>query len=192
MVRRVFAGCRQSLLRDGPSRRCLCNPCIGARTSTPRCPSDALTRFFSEGFGLSPRGRGSAHRIIPAAASAGSEISGLQSFSDVRAPMLAWPPGCSHPIHGLSILRFVRALDRRRSETWRQLWHAPSCRISIDGRPGRIHHAVLGWLPAPSSGIATCLNRAIDMAGLSPAGLQPCRLLPPSLAHRGIISVQLY
>jgi len=27
-------------------------------------------------------------------------------------------------------------------------------------------------------GIATCLNRAIGMAGLSPAGLQPCRLLP--------------
>ena len=27
-------------------------------------------------------------------------------------------------------------------------------------------------------GIATCLNRAIGMAGLSPAGLQPCRLPP--------------
>ena len=32
-----------------------------------------------------------------------------------------------------------------------------------------------------SCGIATYLNRAIDMAGLSPAGLQPCRLLPRSL-----------
>jgi hypothetical protein len=30
-------------------------------------------------------------------------------------------------------------------------------------------------------GIATCLNRAIGMAGLSPAGLQPCRLLPGSV-----------
>ena len=30
-------------------------------------------------------------------------------------------------------------------------------------------------------GITTCLNRAIDMAGLSPAGLQPCRPLPRSL-----------
>ena len=27
-------------------------------------------------------------------------------------------------------------------------------------------------------GIATCLNRAIGMAGLSPAGLRPCRPLP--------------
>jgi hypothetical protein len=40
-------------------------------------------------------------------------------------------------------------------------------------------YAVLGWLPAPSSGIATCLNRAIDMTGLSPVGSQPCRLLRP-------------
>ena len=30
-------------------------------------------------------------------------------------------------------------------------------------------------------GIATCLNRATGMAGLSPAGLQPCRLLRPPL-----------
>ncbi len=33
-------------------------------------------------------------------------------------------------------------------------------------------------------GIATCLNRAIGMAGLSPAGLQPCRLLPRSVRER--------
>jgi len=33
-------------------------------------------------------------------------------------------------------------------------------------------------LPVMNCGIATCLNRAIGMAGLSPAGLRPCRLLP--------------
>ena len=37
------------------------------------------------------------------------------------------------------------------------------------------------WLPTMNCGIATCLNRAIDMTGLSPAGLQPCRLLPRSI-----------
>jgi hypothetical protein len=36
-------------------------------------------------------------------------------------------------------------------------------------------------LPAPSTGIATCLNRAIGTAGLSPAGFRPCRLLLPPL-----------
>jgi hypothetical protein len=30
-------------------------------------------------------------------------------------------------------------------------------------------------------GIAACLNRAIGMAGLSPAELQPCRLFPRSV-----------
>jgi len=31
------------------------------------------------------------------------------------------------------------------------------------GRPGLIHHAELGSLPAPSSGIATRLTRAIEL-----------------------------
>ena len=146
---------------------------------TPRSPSDAFTRFFSEGVGLPHGGRGSALRTFPATASAGRAISGLQSFSNVRAPVLARPPDCSHRIHGPSIVRSTRALDGMRSLAWRQLWHAPSCRFSMNGQPGRLHHAVLGWLPAPSSGIATCLNRAIDMTGLSPVGSQPCRLLRP-------------
>ena len=46
------------------------------------------------------------------------------------------------------------------------------------GRPGRLHHASPGWLPIPGCGIATCPTWAIDTAGLAPAGLQPCRLLP--------------
>ena len=61
---------------------------------------------------------------------------------------------------------------------------APTASPICDGRPGRLRHASLGWLPAPSCGIATCLNRAIDMTGLSPVGLQPCRLLPdPYMRH---------
>ena len=46
------------------------------------------------------------------------------------------------------------------------------------GRPGRLHHASPGWLPIPGCGIATCPTWAVDTAGLAPAGLQPCRLLP--------------
>jgi len=36
-------------------------------------------------------------------------------------------------------------------------------------------------------GIATCLNRAIDMAELPSAGLRPCRPLPYSLLRRGLV-----
>ena len=45
-------------------------------------------------------------------------------------------------------------------------------------QPGRLHHAMDVRLPNTNCGIATYLNRAINMAGLSPAGLQPCRPLP--------------
>jgi hypothetical protein len=50
----VFAGCRQSLLEDGPSRHYLCDPCAGARTPTPPRSSAAHVRFFTEDTGLTP------------------------------------------------------------------------------------------------------------------------------------------
>ena len=50
----VFAGRRQSLLRDGPSRHYLCDPCAGARTPTPPRSPAAHIRFFTEDTGLTP------------------------------------------------------------------------------------------------------------------------------------------
>lgn len=76
-------------------------------------------------------------------------ISRLQSFTHVQAPTLARPPGCAH---------------RKGSKPL--------------GQPGRLRHAELSGLPTLSSGIASCPIRASDTAGLAPAGLQPCRLLP--------------
>ena len=83
------------------------------------------------------------------ATSTTGDISGLQSFHNVQAPILVRPSGCTH--HWIS---------------------------KCPGRPGRLHHASPGWLPIPRCGITTCLNRAIGTAGLSPAGLRPCRPLP--------------
>ncbi len=41
-----------------------------------------------------------------------------------------------------------------------RLARPPDCsrRFIAEGRPGRLHHASLGWLPAPRCGIATCVN----------------------------------
>ena len=61
LIRQVFAGCRQSLLGDGPSRRYLCNPSIGAWTLIPGCLSGALVRFFPESHSLSHVAPTSAH-----------------------------------------------------------------------------------------------------------------------------------
>jgi hypothetical protein len=47
------------------------------------------------------------------------------------------------------------------------------------GPPGLSHHASPGRLPAPGCGVASRSTWTTDVTGLSPAGSQPCRLLPP-------------
>ncbi len=96
LLRRVFAGCHQSLLEAGPSRHYPCNPCVGAWTPTPQCPSGALARFFPEDNGLTSDVTRSAHQHIPIMQLQPGIISGLQSFRYVQAPTLARPPGCTH------------------------------------------------------------------------------------------------
>ena len=80
----------------GPSRRYLRNPCPGAWTRTPQCPFGALTRFFPKGIGLTSVGTGSAHQTHPQCNFNDGRISGLQSFANVQAPILARPPDCTH------------------------------------------------------------------------------------------------
>lgn len=46
LVPKVFAGYSESLLEVGPSRRCLCDPCIGAWVLTPPRLCGAIIRFF--------------------------------------------------------------------------------------------------------------------------------------------------
>ena len=46
LFRQVFAGCCEPLLEGGPSRRYLCDPCIGAWVRTPPRLSGALVCFF--------------------------------------------------------------------------------------------------------------------------------------------------
>jgi len=66
LIRVVFAGCCQPLLRTGPSRHYLCNPCEGDWTHTPPCSSGAYTHFFPKDFGLTPWQTRSAHRTTAA------------------------------------------------------------------------------------------------------------------------------
>jgi len=79
-----------------------------------------------------------------------NNISRLQSFTNVQAPILASSPDCSYRYAFLSYIR----------------------------QPDRLRHAMNMWLPYMNRGIATHLNRAIDATGLSPARLRSCRPLP--------------
>ena len=147
----VFAGCRQPLLGDGPSRRYLCDPCVGARTHTPPRSSAALVRCFTEDTGLTPRETGSTRGFTP-------------------TQQLRWGAvyrGCSHSI----TFGLLRSLD---------LQVAPTAAPKDAEPPGLSHHAEPGRLPDPGSGVASCPTRTTDTAGLSPAGSQPCRLLLPA------------
>ena len=65
LVQRVFAGCRQSLLGVGPSRRYLCESFPTCLDPYPGCSCGALTRFFPQDFGLPHVRNGSAQCIFP-------------------------------------------------------------------------------------------------------------------------------
>lgn len=119
LVQRVLAGCCQSLLGKGPSRRYLCNPCPGAWTHTPGRLSGASIRFFPESSSLATSLQSSARPALIASNFRDVIISRRQSFRYVQAPWLASPPGCSY-----------RAGSRR-------------C-----GQPGRLRHA-MDWESPP-------------------------------------------
>ncbi len=125
--------------------------CVDAWTHTPLSSSGAHTQFFPKDSGLASQEPRSADRTTPAMQLLqGAVISGRQSFASLQAPTLARPPGCPDPSAS----------------------HAEPL--------GRLHHASPGQLPAPSCGIATCPIWAIDTVGLTPTGLQSCRLLLPT------------
>ncbi len=156
LLRRVFAGCCEPLLEDGGSRRCLHSPCVGAWTRTPPLPPGAFARFFPGGIGLTFRTTRSAHEIPLQCNFNRETLSGLQSFLYVQAPTLARPPDCTDR-WGLSPRAAGPFTPRNEPE-----------------------------VTLRNCGIATCLNRAIDMTGLAPAGLWPCRPLPESAENAAI------
>ena len=96
LLRRVFAGCRQPLLGDGPSRRYLRESFSGCLDPYPGASPGAHTRFFPGNIGLHRLKTGSAKRHNPYRDFRTGLITGLQSFSDVQASGFARHPGRSY------------------------------------------------------------------------------------------------
>jgi len=176
LFRKVFAGCCQSLLTDGPSRRYLLNLCIGAWTPTPPRSTGAFTRFFPVNISLTFAATSSARETtaIIAISMANLFRSCNHSFM-FRLPYLLAPPIAptadtffSSPWLKLSLTQFVVP----KYLLWFHLNH------HVPGQSGRLHHAMDVWLLYTNCGIATYLNRAIDTTGLSPVRLRPYRPLP--------------
>jgi hypothetical protein len=91
LFRRVFAGCCEPLLDDGPSRRYLCDPCTGAWVRTPPRPSGAGVRCFPLGIGLPLGSRGSARETSRNAAFRGEKFRGCNHSLMFRLPCLLGP-----------------------------------------------------------------------------------------------------
>ena len=147
----VFAGCCETLLARGPSRRYL-------RTSFPRClvPSPgaspgAPARYFPGHRGLRQLGSGSATR--PHA---------------VRRLLYGGPSrGCRHAL-------MFRPLGLLATQV------APTAGPHRDaGQPWLLRPSIARFVPLPCLGYASRLHRAIDGVGThTPLDLRPCRPLP--------------
>jgi hypothetical protein len=145
----VFAGCRQSLLGDGPSRRYL-------RKSFPRCldpypgaPHGASARFFPGGIGLPRVANGSAMRNDRATTSARNRFRGY-----------------SHSF-------IFRPLDLLATQV------VPTAAPLGAGQPWLLRPRISQVVTSLRSGYASRLNRAIDGARTSTSpDLRPCRPLP--------------
>ena len=92
LFRQVFAGCCESLLDDGPSRRYLHGPCTGAWVRTPPRPNGVLVRFFPLGIGLPLGSRGSARERSRNAAFRGGIFRGCNHSMMFRLPCSLGPP----------------------------------------------------------------------------------------------------
>jgi hypothetical protein len=113
--RGVFAGCRESLLGNGPSRRYLHNPCIGAWIPTPERPSGASARFYPEDLGLVQAGTNSARSMLPAMQLLqGGQFRGCNHFVMFRLLCSLGPPVA--PTAAATICRAAGPLTPRRSQ----------------------------------------------------------------------------
>jgi hypothetical protein len=92
----VFAGCRQSLLQDGPSRRYLRNSFPRCLDPYPGASPGALTRYFPGDIGLRRESIGSATREHPYCDFCTGMVSRLQSFDNLQASRFACHPDRSY------------------------------------------------------------------------------------------------
>ncbi len=140
---------------------------------------DIISAILVQALGPLPGGDVSVLQLVASQDTAASHHKGhvrLTRQSLQQLPQGGLFPGCSHSL----MFRLPDSLD---------LQVAPAA--SFEGRPGRLHHASLGWLPAPRCGIATCVNEQftrLDFHQLdcSLVGCSPSFLPSPHTAVRSI------
>ncbi len=84
------------------------------------------------------------------ATSTGADITGLQSFAYVQAPILARPPDCTYRCGSQMV---TLAASHNLPMSFKHLGRCPS--ESSAWQPGRLHHVMNMGLPRMNCGIAT-------------------------------------
>ena len=127
LIRKVFAGCCQPLLEDGPSRRYLHNLCKGAWTHTPpRSWRSVRLDALALGSGRFDRRTSASPQSLTSSAREKLPAMQLQQGGVFR--------GCSHSL----MFRLPYLLGPPVAPT----------AVTSTGQPGRLHHAMNMWLPA--------------------------------------------
>jgi len=151
LFRWVFAACRHSLRRIGPSRRYLCESFSGCLDPYPGGSSGAFTRFFPEDIGLYQPESGSALNKSP-----------YCNF-------------CTEGYFGAAVILLCSGLQICSPPRL----HLPQSSYRTSGQPWLLLPRISRFVTSPSSGYASRPNRAIDGVGtFTPLDSQPCRLLP--------------
>jgi hypothetical protein len=150
LIHKVFAGCCQSLLGLGLSRRYLCESFSACLDPYPGCSCGALARFFPQDNGLPDIRTRSAHRVPHTMATSVRRLFRGYSHSIIFRPadLLATPV-------------------------------APTAAPLGTGQPWLLRPRLSRFVTSPSSGYANRPFRATDgRRTFTSQDSQPCRLLP--------------
>ena len=148
LMRQIFAGCCQPLLRKGPSRRYLCRSLPTCLDPYSGCPQGAHSRFFPQGIGLP--------RVLTGSALHHPQQLLLSGFT-FRS--------CSHSL-------MFRPASLLATPV------APTLTSHDVGQPWLLHPRLSRFVASPCSGHANRPNREIGgKRTFTPQNRQPCRLL---------------
>ena len=151
LVPRVFAGCGESLLEVGPSRRYLCETFSACLDPCPGCLCGAFTRFFPQNYGLPGEAIRSALGFLHAIATS--------AWGSFRS--------CNHSL-------MFKPADLLATHV------APTAANFLAEQPWLLHPNTSRFVASPHPGYANRPFRAIDgeRTFTSPVS-QPCRLFTP-------------
>jgi len=177
LLRQVFAGCCQPLLRNGPSRRYLCQSFPACLDPYSGCSQGARARFFPLGHWPSPNLNRVGASLVPKATFIGGSLTELQSFANVQTHKFARHTDSSH----LRVLRHLAAVAFTSAPiTVRCL---PIQRICLSPKSGQL--TIRGLAPLKIGSLVGCSSDPRS-PGSRARSVHTCQVLRPRRVGRAL------